>query len=122
MTTILIVDDDFDMRDSLVDILEDEGFDVAVAGDGLEALAYLRAHPAPDLILLDWMMPRCDGAQFRAQQQADPTLAAIPVILLTADTRMAEKMAALQVKEFLSKPVKLHRLLDVMKRYCRANT
>lgn len=118
MSTILIVDDDFDLRDSLVDILGDEGFDVAAVGDGLEALEYLRAHPAPALILLDWMMPRCDGAQFRAQQLADPALAAIPVVLLTADTRVGEKQATLKVREALAKPVKLERLLEVVHAHC----
>jgi CheY-like chemotaxis protein len=122
MTTILIVDDDFDMRDSLVDILEDEGFDIAKAADGLEALTYLRAHPAPRLILLDWMMPRCDGANFRAQQRADPALADIPVVLLTADARVEEKVTALQVNDFLLKPVKLHRLLEVVRKYCGDST
>lgn len=117
MSTILIVDDDFDMRDSLRDVLEDEGFTVAVAGDGLEALDYLKANAPPALILLDWMMPRCDGAEFRARQRADAALAAIPVVLLTADAQLREKMATLEAADYLRKPVKLARLLEVVRQH-----
>jgi CheY-like chemotaxis protein len=117
MKTILVVDDDFDVRDSLSEILRDEGFAVAAAGDGLEALAYLRREPAPALILLDWMMPRCDGARFRQEQLADPRLAPLPVVVLTADTRAHERAQAAGVDGFLCKPVKLDRLLDLLAGY-----
>jgi CheY-like chemotaxis protein len=117
MKTILVIDDDFDVRDSLTDILHDEGFAVAMAADGFEALEYLRGHPPPVLILLDWMMPRCDGAKFRQAQQADPALTRIPVVLLTADTRAQDKAAAAGVNGFLAKPVKLQRLLEVLSQY-----
>ena len=61
---ILVVEDDFDVRESITDALEDEGYLVAGACDGFEALAWLRSHAAPSLILLDWMMPHCDGVHF----------------------------------------------------------
>lgn len=115
---ILVIDDDFDLRDTLVDILQDEGFAVAVAGDGLDGLEYLRANPPPRLILLDWMMPRCDAAQFRAQQRAEPALADIPVVLLSADARIDEKMRAVEATDCLGKPVKLERLLALVRRFC----
>lgn len=118
MSTILIVEDDFDVRDSLADILEDEGFTVATASDGEYALAYLRDNPAPALIVLDWMMPRCDGAQFRERQQRDPALAKIPVLLLTADPRVEAKKSALDVADFLTKPVKLDKLLAIVRKHC----
>jgi CheY-like chemotaxis protein len=117
MKTILVVDDDFDVRDSLSEILHDEGFAVATAADGFEALDYLRSHQPPVLILLDWMMPRCDGARFRQAQQADPQLANVPVVLLTADTRAQDKAGPLGLSGFLSKPVKLQRLLEVLSKY-----
>jgi CheY-like chemotaxis protein len=116
--SVLIVDDDFDIRDSLKDILEDEGYQVAMAADGEEALEYLRRHPAPGVILLDWMMPRCDGAHFRARQTAEPELASIPVILLTADVHAADKTKAIEANDFLAKPVKLAKLLEVVGKYC----
>jgi CheY-like chemotaxis protein len=115
--TVLIVDDDFDIRDTLTEILEEEGYTVKSAMDGFEALSYLRANPAPSLILLDWMMPHCDGAQFRSEQRNDPSLARIPVVLLTADTRTYEKTGSLQVDGFLAKPVDLMTLLDVVSKY-----
>ena len=119
MSTILIVEDDFDVRDSLADILEDEGFSVATANDGEDALAYLRANPRPSLILLDWMMPRCNGAQFRVEQKSDPALADIPVVLLTADARIEEKQNGIDAADFVAKPVKLERLLAIVRRFAR---
>lgn len=116
--TILIVDDDFDIRDALKDILVYEGYQVAAAPDGLEALTYLRHHAAPGLILLDWMMPVCDGSQFRTEQLRDPQLASIPVVLLTADVRVEEKLSTLALDRGLSKPVELDDLLDIVKHYC----
>jgi CheY-like chemotaxis protein len=117
MKTILLVDDDFDVRDSLTEILRDEGFTVTAVADGFEALAYLRSEPPPSLILLDWMMPRCDGARFRQEQIADPQLAPLPVVVLTADTRAHERAQAAGVDGFLSKPVRLDRLLDLLAGY-----
>ncbi len=117
---VLVVDDDFDVRDAIADVLEMEGIPAVFAADGIEALQWLRENPAPCLILLDWMMPRCDGASFREAQQSDPELARIPVVLLTADARIDEKMRALAVEDFLRKPVDLERLSSVIRRYCDA--
>jgi CheY-like chemotaxis protein len=116
--TILIVDDDHDIREALADVLGDNGYAVAAAGDGLEALAYLRENPAPSMILLDWMMPKCNGAQFRAQQLEDPTLAKIPVVLLTADVSLEDKTRQLDARAYLAKPVSLEHLLAVVARVC----
>lgn len=115
---VLVVDDDFDVRDAIADVLEMEGIPVAFAADGLEALEWLRLNPAPCLILLDWMMPRCDGATFRTQQLLDPLLARIPVILLTADAHVDDKIRALDVHAFLRKPVDLDRLSNVIRGFC----
>lgn len=118
-SNILVVEDDFDVRESLKDTLEDEGYRVASVADGLEALAYLEAHPAPALILLDWMMPRCDGEQFLHKKHADPAIASIPVVLLTADIQKAGKAEALRVGAFLTKPVMLPELLATVERFVR---
>lgn len=117
--TILVVEDDFDVRESLRDSLEDEGYLVAVAADGLEALDYLRSHPAPSLILLDWMMPRCDGAEFLERRKADPQIASIPVVLLTADMRRNGTARAPEGGAFLTKPVMLRELLATVERFVR---
>jgi CheY-like chemotaxis protein len=115
----LVVDDDYDIRDTLRDVLSDEGVNAAFAGDGIEALQYLRAHAPPRLILLDLMMPRCDGPTFRAEQKKDPELAGIPVVVLSADSRIADKSRALEAAGFLRKPVDLEDLTSVVARYCK---
>jgi len=115
---VLIVDDDYDIRDSLHDVLTDEGYDVAFAPDGLEALDYLRTQRRPALILLDWMMPRCDGATFRAKQLQDPEILDIPVVLLTADANIDVKTQQLSAQGGLRKPVDLRLLMAEVRRHC----
>lgn len=117
--TILVVEDDFDVRESLRDSLEDEGYRVDAAADGLEALEYLQSHPAPSLILLDWMMPRCDGAEFLERRSADPVIASIPVVLLTADSRRKGAPGVPEGGAFLTKPVMLRELLATVERFAR---
>ncbi len=116
---LLVVDDDYDIRDTLRDVLSDEGITTAFAGDGIEALAYLRAHAHPRLILLDLMMPRCDGPTFRAEQKKDPTIADIPVVVLSADSRIVDKSRALDAAGYLKKPVDLEHLTTVVAKYCK---
>jgi CheY-like chemotaxis protein len=115
--TILVVDDDRDIRETLVDVLGDEGYRVACAGDGLEAIDYLRSHERPAIILLDWMMPNCNGACFRTKQKQDPALAGIPVVLLTADARAQLKMAEIDALDYVPKPVRLEKLIEVIDRH-----
>ena len=64
------------------------------------------------------MMPRCDGLQFRSAQRSDPSLAGIPVVLLTADARFSEKQRVLLAEDALGKPVQLEQLLRVVARFC----
>ncbi len=115
LTHVLIVDDDFDIRDALSDALSDLGFRVTTAEDGAVALDYLRAHPPPQVILLDWMMPRCDGASFRAAQCSDPKLASIPVVVLTADPKIRSRAHELGVAGFMQKPVDLGALVEMLR-------
>src|SRR5688572_13333187 len=83
--TILLVDDDNDIRETYGEVLVDEGYQVVLARDGLEALEYLEGTATlPDLILLDLMMPRMDGNQFRGRQLETPRLADIPVVVISA--------------------------------------
>ncbi len=115
---ILIVDDDRDIADSLRDALLDEGYTLAVTHDGEDALSYLASSPPPSVILLDWMMPRCDGATFRQRQKALRGMADVPVVLLTADLRVDMKMRAIDSDAFLRKPISVDELLRVVTRYC----
>jgi CheY-like chemotaxis protein len=117
--TIMVVEDDADISDAIAATLEDTGYSVIVAANGQEALDKLRRSlDRPNLILLDLMMPLMDGWQFRAAQTADPTLADIPVVVLSAHVdvrRAAEQMAAV---DWMRKPLDLNKLLDLVE--CRA--
>jgi CheY-like chemotaxis protein len=117
---ILIVEDDLDIRDVLTQVLEYEGFEVAAASNGREALDYLRSHPKPGLILLDLMMPVMDGWQFRSEQQQDEQLSSIPVVILSADGNAYQKAAIIRAAGYLKKPVELETLLDTVNRHCIA--
>ena len=115
---VLVVDDDAGIRDSLADVLRDEGYQVVTAVDGQDALSKLRTHrPTPCLILLDLMMPVMSGPQFYAEQQRDPALASIPVVIISADVNVKEKAASLGGK-YISKPVEIEKVLDVVVRHC----
>jgi CheY-like chemotaxis protein len=114
---ILVVEDDVDVRDALVQVLEFEGYRVASATNGQDAIDQLRAGAAPSLILLDLMMPVMDGRQFRVAQLGDPGLAAIPVVVLSAHSRVSEKAAELGAAAYLRKPIEIDSLLDLVDRY-----
>lgn len=115
---ILVVDDDPDIRDSLADVLKDEGYQVITAVDGRDALVKLRGgSPAPCLILLDLMMPVMSGPQFYAEKQRDPALAPIPVVIVSADGNIRQKASALG-SEYIAKPVRIEQVLGVLERHC----
>ena len=121
MTRILLVEDDRDIRESLVDALSDEGHEVSAAIDGIDALAQLRnGHAAPDLILLDLMMPRMSGEQFCEELKQVPAWSAIPVVVITAQANARARVAALGAAGFLQKPVKLGDLIELAGRYSPA--
>jgi len=116
--TILIVDDDHAVVESLRDFLEDEGFEVVTAADGMAALDQLRRGLRPCVILLDLMMPRMNGWEFRHEQLRDDDLKDIPTIVVSA--LPPDRAAGGQVGEvdFVPKPPSLPRLLDAIRRHC----
>ncbi len=114
---VLLVEDDHNIREALLDALAAEGYRVHCAANGREALSALKSC-TPQLILLDLMMPVMDGWQFRSEQQRDPSLARIPVIVISADHRLKDKVSALAVDAFLAKPFELDTLLATVDRYC----
>ncbi len=119
--SILIVDDDEDIREALRDTLEDEGHPAVAVGDGPSALHWLKQGAAPPcLILLDWNMAPMNGAQVLEAIRADPALAALPVVLVTADVRIEEKSRAAGLNGALKKPVDLETLFQVIRRHCGA--
>lgn len=110
---ILVVDDDPDIRASLKDILEDEGYSVHEAGNGREALAALQT-VTPCVILLDWMMPVMDGLEFLEARKGTPA-AKVPVIVVTA----AQPSARFEnVARVLHKPLSLLRLFESIAEHC----
>ena len=107
---VLLIEDDPDTREVLRLILEADGIDVTAAQDGLDALARLdEIHHddplTPCAIVLDYMMPRFSGAQFRARQLANPETADVPVILVSAVSDLESHAKAMQPFAMLQKPV-----------------
>lgn len=112
MKLVLVVDDETDIRQAVADVLADEGYDVAGARDGREALAEAHARH-PSVILLDLMMPRMNGWEFREAQKRDPELSGIPVIVLSA----FGGYGPIDADAFLAKPFELDDLLSNVERY-----
>jgi CheY-like chemotaxis protein len=111
--TVLVVDDDPGIQELLVALLEDEGYAVLVAGDGLEALDAL-AVARPDIIVLDMMMPRMDGYGFAEERRRRALHADVPVLLLTADSHSKQKAAETGAQASLAKPFSLATLVDLV--------
>ncbi len=115
---VLLVEDDFLLREMLTMLLAGEGYMVATAADGEDALRRLRTYERPDLILLDLMMPHMDGWRFRQEQQRDPNLAPIPVVVFSAAGDVERKSSALAARSYLQKPVESRTLLDTVHTCC----
>jgi two-component system, chemotaxis family, chemotaxis protein CheY len=116
---VLIVDDDVGIREALTMILEDEGYEVSSAANGQLALDWLVTHSSlPNLILLDLMMPIMNGWEFHTAMRKEGRFATIPVIVLSADSNMAQKAQSLQAQGYLAKPVDIELLLSTVNRYC----
>jgi CheY-like chemotaxis protein len=119
MCDVLIVDDDYAIRDMLREALEDAGYNVMSAEHGAQALEQLRgATQLPRVILLDLMMPVMSGWEFRMAQQADDRLAGIPVLVLSARLGMSHEAYSMSADGFIPKPMNIARLLDMVERYC----
>ena len=115
---VLVVEDNAEVRQALVALLEAEGYHVAEAVDGVSALRLLRTGAVqPCLIVLDLMMPRMSGWDFRMEQSSDLRLAGIPVVVVSADplASQAERMGAAAV---LSKPADAEQFLELIGRHC----
>ena len=119
--SILLVEDDAAICDAMSDLLSGEGYEVYCAMDGQKALDWLHATPRlPELILLDLMMPVLDGMQFRQQQAAEHRISEIPVIVISADARGAEKSAGMGAQGYLRKPLEVDDLLEAVEHWTGA--
>jgi CheY-like chemotaxis protein len=112
--SVLVVDDDPEVRESLRDVLSEEGYAVTEAGDGADALATLGGSTVPDLVLLDLGMPNMDGYEFLERREASAKLKAVPVIVIsgTTDPRRFHGL----VDATLPKPLNVPVLLRVVNR------
>lgn len=113
---ILIVDDEPAIAEVMGFALRDEGYDVATAHDGEAALEFLRAGPSPCLAIMDLMMPGMNGWELRDAMLAEPELADIPVVILSAFA--AGDMADLRPAAVIQKPFQLDHVLEVVARHC----
>ena len=115
---VLVVEDDADFREALVSALEHAGYEVIAAVNGAAALQLLQWRIVPSVVLLDLMMPVMDGRTFREHQLADPALASIPVIVLSADAQAEDLATSPGVHAVLKKPVDLEVLLQKLEGLC----
>jgi CheY-like chemotaxis protein len=111
---VLVVEDDEDIRSTLAELLESEGYEVTSAADGRQGLERALARP-PDVILLDLMMPVMNGWEFREEQKRDPTIAGVPVVVVSAVSR-----ASIDASEVIGKPFSIDDVLAAVERHARA--
>jgi two-component system response regulator MprA len=114
MQPILVIEDDAQFRETLRSVLEDEGWPVETAGDGQQALDQ-SARLRPALVVLDWGLPDIDSqvvaTSLRTMHGGD-----IPILLITADGRPAEKARQMGAFAYLHKPFELDDLIEIVRR------
>jgi two-component system chemotaxis response regulator CheY len=124
MTTlhpVLIVDDDEDIRESMMDFLQDHGYAPVGATNGKDALEKLAGGlREPCVIIMDLMMPVMDGLTFRDEQLRHPDLARIPVIVVSAFREAAAVVQDMDCAGLIAKPLDLDELLRVVRGLCSA--
>ena len=116
---VLVVEDDRDCLDAVCELLRFEGYRTVAATSGREALDYLRGPERPEL-LLDLMMPVMSGWQLLASLRQTAGLAAVPVVLLSADADLKPRARELGVAGYVRKPVDVETLLNVVRRHIGA--
>jgi CheY-like chemotaxis protein len=115
--SVLVVEDDIDIRSAILEILEGEGYTALAAPNGAVALELLRTR-TPRLILLDLTMPVMSGAEFRRIQLEDLALASLPTVVMTARANVGKQLQGLFASAYLAKPVQLDDLLQMVAHYC----
>jgi CheY-like chemotaxis protein len=123
MTTVLLVDDQMELRAIHGTYLREHGFEVLTAGDGESALVAARSH-APDIILLDHSLPRRTGIDVARELRDDPRTAEIPIVMITAHTygAIGQKARAAGCVSFLTKPCPPSRVLQEVRRFTSNDT
>jgi CheY-like chemotaxis protein len=117
--SVLVVDDDDATRDSLAEVLDEDGFAVLTASNGREAFEVLNsASTKPSVILLDMLMPVMDGWEFRKAQRNDPELASIPVAVFSAQPNIEATARSIDAAAYFRKPLSLDDLIDTLDSLC----
>lgn len=118
--SILVADDNDDIREAIVEALENEGYSVRAARNGSEALEILKAMPVPTLILLDLMMPVMSGWEFLDAQKRDARFAAHQVVTISAvnSQQSIEDPTPLDTAGSIQKPFSLGKLWEKVAEFC----
>jgi CheY-like chemotaxis protein len=118
-TQVLIVEDDADLREVYADALTAEGFGVALASDGHEALALLEDRPSvPCAVLMDLRMPGMDGWELARRLRHSPRWHGLPIVVVAAHYLVAEEARRIGAAAWLQKPVTLDRLVNAVRGIC----
>jgi CheY-like chemotaxis protein len=117
--SILIIEDDDDIRETLKQVLELEGYQVLVAANGKEGLVELCRPNRPCLVILDLMMPIMNGWEFLSEKSKDDNLSRIPVVVISAALKL-NSVETTQVVKALRKPIDLDSLVTAIKQHCAA--
>jgi CheY-like chemotaxis protein len=115
---VLVVEDETNAREVIVDSLEAAGCKAVSAADGQEAIQVLARTSKPCVILLDLMMPRMNGWQFRDWLKQQDALKSVPVVLLSAVRDLGDEARRLDAAGYLEKPLTFPKLLDTVQRFC----
>ena len=115
--SIMVVDDDADIREGVRDLLESNGYSVVTATNGIDALAELHKGARPAVILLDLMMPGMDGYQFATECRKSSAFGTIPIVAVTADGHAKQKAASIGAEGHLQKPFTHRVLLESVERF-----
>ena len=115
LRSVLLVEDDGDLRNAVAELIEDEGYQCFHAKDGIDALAALNRQ-RPALLIADLIMPRMNGVSLLARLRADPSRRDIPVIAMTAAN---DRMVGVRLDApILHKPIEVPVLRKMLARYC----
>lgn len=116
---VLLIDDDVDISEAIKAILIDEGYQISCVYNGKEALEFLdKANSNPSLILLDIMMPKMNGYEFRKEQLKDNKINKIPTVVFSAAGKFDDE-ESYQFTETIKKPLDLERLLKLVSTHLR---
>ena len=111
---ILIIEDEEDIREILKEFFEGEGYEVLTAVHGKDGFRMLEENRAPDMILVDLMMPVMSGEEFIEKKKLHPQFSSIPTVIMSADHRTKAKAQALNIKWAINKPLELTALISIV--------